>query len=386
MGTVNRILVVDDEASVCSSVEKILSRQGHQVVIAQSAEEALQKIEQGKFNLVLADLMMPQVSGIELLKRIRSRWQDLNVIMITGYASISTAVESTRLGAIDYLPKPFTPEELTKVTDRALSNPKPQKMSGPIDVDMPFNEQEVLTQTSEKYVESLTRSDIPEHVSKTYCSKGQRDCKRFELKGQCEGDCPIIVREQKLAAEGKLPKTKVSLSLSEKVKHPVDIDMPFDELELSEATSPEYVEYLSSSDIPIIGRSRFREPGLTQRVLVVDDEAVVCNSIRKILATKGLLVDQAFNAIEALRKISVNQYTMVILDYRMPKIDGIQLLQMIKMKYPDIVTVMITGYASIETAVQATRFGAFDYLPKPFTPDELISVTSRGLELKAVSA
>jgi DNA-binding NtrC family response regulator len=386
MSTVNRILVVDDESSVCSSVEKILSRQGHEVIIAQSGEEALKKIEQGKINLVLADLMMPHMNGIELLKNIQSRWNDVNVIMITGYASISTAVESTRLGAIDYLPKPFTPEELTKVTDRALSSPKPAGSNEPIDIDMPFSEQEVLTQTSEQYIETLTRSDIPEHASKTYCSKGQRDCKRFELKGQCEGDCPIIVREQKLAAEGKLPKAKAILSLSEKIKNPVDVDMPFDELELSEATSWDYVECLSSSDIPIIGRTRFREPGLTQRVLVVDDEAVVCNSIRKILATKGLLVDQAFNAYDALRKLAVNQYTMVILDYRMPKIDGIQLLRMIKTKHRDIVAVMITGYASIETAVQATRCGAFEYLPKPFTPDELISVTNRGLELKAVSA
>ena len=118
MNPVNRILVVDDESSVCSSIDKILSRQGHQVVVAYSAEEAMQKVEQEKFNLVLADLMMPKVNGMDLLKMIRNRWPDLNVVMITGYASINTAKEATRLGAFDYLPKPFTPDELSRIIEK----------------------------------------------------------------------------------------------------------------------------------------------------------------------------------------------------------------------------------------------------------------------------
>lgn len=400
MSYVNRILVVDDEASVCSSIDKILSRQGHQVVIAYSADEALRKIEQEPYQLVLADLMMPQVNGMELLKKIRAQLPNLNVVMITGYASINSAVEATRLGAFDYLPKPFTPEELTDITDRALNlrmlepiqaaapaaetTSQIEKKIHKIDVDLPFDEQEVMAQTSPEYVAALTRSDIP--VSHTYCKLGQRDCKKYKKQGTCEDVCPIVVREQKLAAEGKLPPKKKTVWLADTVKHPVDVDLPFDELELTEATSEDYVQCLSRSDIPILGLNRFSVPALTQRVLVVDDEAVVCNSVRKILAMKGLLVDQAFDAIDAMRKIEVNKYGMVILDLKIPKMDGIQLLRAIKIKHPDIVAVMITGYASIATAVQATRFGAFEYLPKPFTPDELISVTTRGLEYEATQS
>ncbi|MCX7920283.1 MAG: hypothetical protein N3A72_11925 [bacterium] len=85
--------------------------------------------------------------------------------------------------------------------------------------------------------------------SKTYCAKGQRDCKRFELKGQCEGDCPIVVREQKLAAEGKLPKVKKSLA--ELYHEPVDVDIPFELADLVAITGPEYVEYMSKPELSI---------------------------------------------------------------------------------------------------------------------------------------
>jgi hypothetical protein len=88
--------------------------------------------------------------------------------------------------------------------------------------------------------------------TKTYCEKGQRDCKRFELKGQCEGDCPIVAREQKLAAEGKLPKVKKSLA--ELYQEPVDVDMPFELEELVAMTSPEYAENMTKPELSI---SRF---------------------------------------------------------------------------------------------------------------------------------
>ncbi|MFB3896152.1 MAG: hypothetical protein ACE14V_07615 [bacterium] len=84
---------------------------------------------------------------------------------------------------------------------------------------------------------------------KTYCEKGQRDCKRFELKGQCEGECPIVAREQKLAAEGKLPKVKKSLA--ELYREPVDVDMPFELEDLVAMTSPEYVENMTKPELSI---------------------------------------------------------------------------------------------------------------------------------------
>jgi FixJ family two-component response regulator/glycine cleavage system H lipoate-binding protein len=116
------------------------------------------------------------------------------------------------------------------------------------------------------------------------------------------------------------------------------------------------------------------------RVLVVDDEMVVCQSVKKILKKKNLEVDTALSAKEALAEMSKGDYSVVITDMMMPEVTGMQLLETIKTEKPQISVIMITGYATIRTAVQAIKLGAFDYIPKPFTPEELSSVTLRALE------
>ncbi len=120
MNEVAKVLVVDDEAPVCRSVTKILAKENCQVDSALSAEEALKKMEAEQYDVVITDLMMPKISGMELLKIIREKHPEISVIMITGYATIKTSVQAMKLGAFDYIPKPFTPEELRSVTARAI--------------------------------------------------------------------------------------------------------------------------------------------------------------------------------------------------------------------------------------------------------------------------
>ena len=115
-------------------------------------------------------------------------------------------------------------------------------------------------------------------------------------------------------------------------------------------------------------------------ILIVDDESVVCKSCEKILKPKGHDVDSALSGQEALDKIEKKRYEVVITDLKMPGINGMKLLDIVKEKYEKVDVIMITGYASIDTSVEAMKLGAFDYIPKPFTPDELRSVTERALE------
>jgi len=114
------VLVIDDEAAVNNNIRKILSKKGFSVDQAMTKEEALQKIEEKVYKLILLDLKIPGVQGLELLRAIREKSPETLVIIITGYASIETAKESARLGAVDYLPKPFTPDEIRKVTENAI--------------------------------------------------------------------------------------------------------------------------------------------------------------------------------------------------------------------------------------------------------------------------
>jgi DNA-binding NtrC family response regulator len=115
------VLVVDDEPIVCHSVRKILSKQSCSVEEAFDVDAALQKIKLRNYDLVLLDLKMPKRSGMEVLKSIRTQWPELPVIMVTGHGTIETAIEATKLGAINFLPKPFTPAELTNVAVEALA-------------------------------------------------------------------------------------------------------------------------------------------------------------------------------------------------------------------------------------------------------------------------
>ncbi len=114
------VLVVDDEASVCKSVSRILKREDLVVDEALSGKDALELLEQGAYGVVITDMMMPGIGGLDLIRMIKERSPEISVIMITGFATIKTAVQAIKLGAFDYIPKPFTPEELASVTKRAI--------------------------------------------------------------------------------------------------------------------------------------------------------------------------------------------------------------------------------------------------------------------------
>jgi DNA-binding NtrC family response regulator len=109
----------------------------------------------------------------------------------------------------------------------------------------------------------------------------------------------------------------------------------------------------------------------------------VNNNIRKILAKKGYDIDQATTKDEALARINARPYRLVLLDLRIPGVQGLEMLKAVVDKNPETRVIIITGYASIETAVEAARMGAVDYLPKPFTPDEIRSATERAFQLAA---
>jgi CheY-like chemotaxis protein/glycine cleavage system H lipoate-binding protein len=115
-------------------------------------------------------------------------------------------------------------------------------------------------------------------------------------------------------------------------------------------------------------------------VLVVDDEQIVCNSCRKILSQQGHNVHIALNGREALNKVEEDKYDVVIADWRMPEIDGMEVLRIVKKNHPDIVPILITGYPSVESAVKAMRLGVSNYLSKPLSPDALTEALKKALD------
>ncbi len=113
------------------------------------------------------------------------------------------------------------------------------------------------------------------------------------------------------------------------------------------------------------------------RILCVDDEAVILDSFRKILVLDGYCVDTVEQGKEALGLIQTHSYDFVFTDLKMPEMDGLEVTKSVKHLRPDIDVVIITGFATVETAVDCMKFGAMDYVQKPFTEDELLDFVKK---------
>jgi CheY-like chemotaxis protein len=124
---------------------------------------------------------------------------------------------------------------------------------------------------------------------------------------------------------------------------------------------------------------RTRGDAVAARILLVDDEEVIHASVRKSLRKGDWTVDSAMNAREALETLHTSTYDLVITDLMMPGMDGLELLGEIRRSIGDVPVIMLTGYATIRTAVKAMEMGAFDYIAKPFTREELSGVVGRAL-------
>ncbi len=545
-----KILVVDDERKICHNVKKILSKNNFEVTEALNAADALEKMAKESFSLLISDIVMPDMNGLELLKLVKNEWPLTKAVMMTAYASTDTAVKAIRLGALDYIPKPFTPEELRTTVDRAISDdivefktpPAEKEAINIIDVDIPFDQDEVAQYTGKEYAKSIGPSDIPVIEVKMpeplegFCEMGNMVCDIFKKLGTTckvgtkKGLCPQKKKKKAKKAKGPDVKTLVGIDMPfsyqevvsvtgpeyvdtlhgngatfipyEQLKQNIeemrarsnkniDVDIPFDQEEVAKYTGDAYAKTIGPSDMPVIevkgpeslenfcemgnmvcdifkklgatckvgtkkglcpqkkkkkgktatgpdvrtligidmpfdyndvaavtgpeyinnlqtgetgvrpyeelkkefGRKttekrpeitheRMKQPA-HRNILVIDDEVSVNNNIRKILTKKGYQVDQAVTKSEALEKIHSASYHLILLDLRIPGVKGLELLKAVHDHRPEAKIIIITGYASIETAVETARMGAVDYLNKPFTPNEIRQATDNALRFAA---
>ncbi len=410
MGTAAKILVVDDEKQICQNVEKILSKNNYEIVQATSAKEALEKMAKESFSLLISDIVMPEMNGLKLLQLVKKEWPLTKAVMMTAYASTETAVKAIRLGALDYLTKPFTPDELRTTVDQALLGElleaaTTEKERAIIDVDIPFDPEEVAKYTGEDYVNKLGPSGIPiveaaPETLENYCELGAMICDIFaKLGNTCKGgvktgECPQVKAKKKKAA-------KAAGFDADKL---IGIDYPFNYEEVVSITGPEYVHNLHHEGYAFVPYEELKQnvarlmvaeserpakvleiaqDAFPAEILVIDDEVTVNNNIRKILSKKGYAVDQAFTKDEALEKIEQHAYSLVLLDLKIPEVKDLELLKDIRDRRPETLVIIITGYASIETAVESSRMGVIDYLAKPFTPEEVRNAAEKAFRLAA---
>ena len=128
-----------------------------------------------------------------------------------------------------------------------------------------------------------------------------------------------------------------------------------------------------------VSLKRAEVPNPKAKILCVDDENVILDSFRKILVLDGYSVDTVSSGFQALNLIKSHHYDFVFTDLKMPEMDGVEVTKSVKSLRPDIDVVIVTGYATVETAVDCMKLGAMDYVQKPFTEDELLEFTKKSL-------
>ena len=115
-----RILIVEDEDTLCESLQRVFKREGYEADIADSAETAYRLLETKSYDLIITDIILPGISGIELIAKYKKKNPDQKVIIMTAYASLQTAVEALRVGACDFIAKPVMHDELKRMVKKAL--------------------------------------------------------------------------------------------------------------------------------------------------------------------------------------------------------------------------------------------------------------------------
>ncbi len=117
-----KILVIDDEKIIRNGCNEVLTQDGYDVILAENGEQGLEMIEKAHFDVILLDLMMPGLSGFDVLSHVKALHPDTSIIVITGYATIENSIEAMKKGAFDFVPKPFSPDQLRVVVSKAIEH------------------------------------------------------------------------------------------------------------------------------------------------------------------------------------------------------------------------------------------------------------------------
>jgi len=273
----HEILVMEDETSLAKGLRMILEKEGYRVDIAATGHGAMDALRKKEFDLLVADLRLPDMDGMEIIREVREKRPATKAIVITGYPSISSAVDAMKLGVSDYLPKPFWDEDFKAAVEKALAGGKEVHLKQEPDI--------------------------------TYARREVRP----------EGP----IRE-------------------------------------------------SAKAVPL-GRPR---------VLLMEDEPSLARGLKMVLAKQGYEVELADTGLRALGSLGMKDFDLLVADLRLPDMDGMEVIRTAKETSPQTQVIVITGYASVPSAVDSMKSGVLDYLAKPFTMDEFMGAVDKAVKSK----
>jgi len=341
--TTYRILVVDDDYASRILLNKVLEQDGYRVTTASDGSEALELLRRETYDVVISDLIMEHVGGLELLKQIKEGGIEVAVILLTGHASIETAIEAVRLGASDYLMKPVNTEELKVRLRKTIER-----------VELERRLKEAERQLTYQATIATANHEINQPLTVIISAI---EMIRMELR--------------RLGVDNK--KIDTYLDLMTKSSQRIAAILR----KLREITSPRIQELhlgmrmleLDASDEMPEGKHRNE-----QFILVIEDEENLRKIIRSVLESEQYNVISAETAREGidLFRVDRNIIDLVILDVNLPDADGLMVLEEILKIDPRQKVVLTSGF-DVEQAVQrGLQMGARGFLRKPFNAQELL--------------
>lgn len=372
-----KILVVDDELDFCEYLGKILSREGYSVINATSGQEALDKIQTEKPDLVLLDFLMPKMDGIETLEKIKQIDKDIIVIMVTIVNDAKVAEKAIKLGAINYITKPINLDLLKRnIKSWAIwieSNQLSKIDTVVLDYDQRSYEAilAVFSKKGYKIVNIENKSD------------------KLQLKGPL--DLLIIradiIKEESINVLSKYkqayPQLQAIITTEPKSANTlIDKIKQFGSCHYLPSSFGSYGIILliykmlsKSKDKTKRSEEKFErkieEGKLTDYILIVDDEHDICEYISRYLSREGYNVNFVTDAKDVLEQVTTLKPSIVLLDIVMPGVDGLELLNNIKKIEPQIQVIMMTGVKDESIMRESIESGACDYLLKPFSLEQL---------------
>jgi|GEM_PF-588996 len=343
MRDMHSILLVDDDPLVLAGFREVLSRAGYEVTAVFSGREAMEQLELQSFDVILTDLLMPRVSGLDVLRFAREKYPDCIVIVVTGYASVRSAVEALRLGAHDYLIKPCDEHELLFRVKMGMERVHLHRELRAKELDA--EKMKAIAQTAVTVNDQI---NTPLNVI-------LNSTELIRMKAPCPEDV-----QQSLDF--------INQEVS-KIKQVIQ--------RLAKIADPKIKEYSGGSVFMVdVESSGQRSPELERvngkyRVLVVDDEQFMVHTLAKILELLGYEAICAYGGREAYRICLSQHIDLVITDLHMPDMSGLELLTAVKSHDPAIPVILITGYGVDNARESAGKWHADGFIGKPFKVAEL---------------
>lgn len=191
------ILAVDDDPVIRNFISLLLNKYGYSVIACESATEAMDKLQDNKIDAVLTDIVMPVISGTELLEKIRNTNPDVPVILMTGYADLDTAVDAIKRGVFDFIIKPYKPEQIIHSVEKAVKYKRLIEMEKDYKRILEEFNQEIETLISERTMNlmALTVADRVRNPATVIGYMGKKMLERKDISDEFKGNLTTIIKE-----------------------------------------------------------------------------------------------------------------------------------------------------------------------------------------------